>query len=153
MSIDSRTGLTDIGGICTVHLPDMVVSLATATNQSLGGILKIARRAASARDKLPFPRPITPTLPVPSRFDTKSEYRLGNEWLSKFAEELQPLVSDWLPKSITARQFLDAVKLPHVSFFSYGESLPVVNKDLRIQVDLVMLTREFLLLLRIIWVI
>ena len=29
--IDSRTGLTDIGGICTVHLPDVLVTPFTAT--------------------------------------------------------------------------------------------------------------------------
>ena len=30
--IDSRTGLTEIGGICTVQLPDFIVLLFTATN-------------------------------------------------------------------------------------------------------------------------
>src|SRR5205807_1238780 len=32
--IDSRTGITDIGGICTIQLPDVLVSLFTATDQS-----------------------------------------------------------------------------------------------------------------------
>src|SRR5579871_5703166 len=32
--IDSRTGITDIGGICTVQLPDLLVLLLTANNQA-----------------------------------------------------------------------------------------------------------------------
>jgi MinD-like ATPase involved in chromosome partitioning or flagellar assembly len=35
--LDSRTGLTDIGGICTIHLPDVVVSVFTANHQSMEG--------------------------------------------------------------------------------------------------------------------
>jgi len=29
--VDSRTGVTDIGGICTIQLPDILVPLFTAT--------------------------------------------------------------------------------------------------------------------------
>ena len=36
--IDSRTGLTDIGGVCTVHLPDMVVLLFSLNQQNIDGI-------------------------------------------------------------------------------------------------------------------
>ena len=31
VSVDSRTGVTDIGGICTVHLADVLVLLFTTT--------------------------------------------------------------------------------------------------------------------------
>ncbi|MDA8130393.1 MAG: AAA family ATPase [Elusimicrobia bacterium] len=36
--IDSRTGLTDIGGVCTLHIPDMVVLLFGLNKQNLEGI-------------------------------------------------------------------------------------------------------------------
>ena len=35
--VDSRTGVTDIGGICTIQLPDILVLVFTATWQSLNG--------------------------------------------------------------------------------------------------------------------
>src|SRR5260370_31167254 len=37
--IDSRTGVTDIGGVCTIQLPDVLVLLFTANEQSLEGII------------------------------------------------------------------------------------------------------------------
>lgn len=39
--IDSRTGLTDIGGVCTLHLPDMVVLLFGLNKQNLEGIEQV----------------------------------------------------------------------------------------------------------------
>jgi Mrp family chromosome partitioning ATPase len=41
--VDSRTGLTDPGGICTVQLPDGVVLMAAPNEQSLQGIEGTAR--------------------------------------------------------------------------------------------------------------
>ena len=35
--IDSRTGLTDISGICTLQLPDLVVLLFSLNNQNVRG--------------------------------------------------------------------------------------------------------------------
>lgn len=41
--IDSRTGLTDIAGICTLQLPDVVVLLFNLNNQNIAGIAQIYR--------------------------------------------------------------------------------------------------------------
>jgi tetratricopeptide (TPR) repeat protein len=41
--VDSRTGLTDISGICTLQLPDLVVLMFGLNNQNLEGIAKIFR--------------------------------------------------------------------------------------------------------------
>jgi len=38
--VDSRTGVTDIGGICTVHLADVLVLLFTTTESSTEGALR-----------------------------------------------------------------------------------------------------------------
>ena len=54
--IDSRTGMTDIGGICTINLPDAIVALFAANYQSVEGIADVARRARQARSRLPFDR-------------------------------------------------------------------------------------------------
>ncbi len=39
--LDSRTGFTDVGGICTRHLPDAVVSLFRPDDQSLNGTRQV----------------------------------------------------------------------------------------------------------------
>jgi tetratricopeptide (TPR) repeat protein len=41
--VDSRTGLTDIAGICTLQLPDVVVLLFNLNNQNIDGIAQIYR--------------------------------------------------------------------------------------------------------------
>ena len=51
--LDSRTGFTDVGGICTRHLPDAVVSLCRPDDQSLGGTTQMAE---AIRGEVPTPR-------------------------------------------------------------------------------------------------
>lgn len=125
--LDSRTGLTDIGGICTVQLPDMIVMLSTPTDQAFTGGLDIVERALESRQRLPFPRTVVPTIPVPSRFDVQAEFRLSQKWLDRFSRECRNVFADWLPRDAKVRNFLEMIKLPHVSFFSYGEVLPVIE--------------------------
>ncbi len=53
--IDSRTGHTDVGGICTRHLPDSVVILFFPNEQNLRGLKKVVQdirgEAAPPREK------------------------------------------------------------------------------------------------------
>jgi hypothetical protein len=129
--VDSRTGLTDIGGVCTVHLPDLIVLLSTATEQALLGGIDIVRRATEARQNMPFQRAYVPTLPIPSRLDNSSELRLTQKWLDRFANELTDIYAHWLPRFLKPRDLLEVTKLPHVPFFSYGESLPALEYGTR----------------------
>jgi hypothetical protein len=126
--VDSRTGLTDIGGLCTVQLPDLIVLLFTPTKQALAGGVDIISRAAKARQRLPFERPVIPVLPVPSRLDVSSEFRLGQQWLDTFSRELADLFADWLPRTINPRTLLELLKLPALPYFSFGEPLPVLEQ-------------------------
>jgi cellulose biosynthesis protein BcsQ len=41
--VDSRTGLTDVGGICTLHLPDLVVMIFGLNEQNVHGIEAVAK--------------------------------------------------------------------------------------------------------------
>jgi formylglycine-generating enzyme required for sulfatase activity/cellulose biosynthesis protein BcsQ len=126
--VDSRTGITDIGGICTIHLPDILVLLFTANEQSLSGAIDVAKRAAVVRQKLPFERLNLLTIPVPTRFETVEEFQVSQQWLDLFAEALRDLYAGWLPKSIKTRDFLEITKIPHVPYFSFGEKLPVIEQ-------------------------
>jgi tetratricopeptide (TPR) repeat protein/MinD-like ATPase involved in chromosome partitioning or flagellar assembly len=47
--IDSRTGLTDVSGICTIQLPNLVVLLFSLNNQNLYGTGQIYRSVRSNR--------------------------------------------------------------------------------------------------------
>jgi hypothetical protein len=54
--IDSRTGVTDIGDICTVLLPDVLVLLFVTNWQNVRGIKSVVGRAIQARSRLPIQR-------------------------------------------------------------------------------------------------
>jgi class 3 adenylate cyclase/cellulose biosynthesis protein BcsQ len=126
--VDSRTGITDIGGVCTVQLPDVLAIVFTATEQSLSGAVDVAIKAAVERQKLPFDRSLVPTVPIPSRFDTQTEREIAQCWLTRFEQALSPLLDKWLPKEVNRRAFLELTKIPYTPYFSFGEGLPVIEQ-------------------------
>ncbi len=126
--IDSRTGVTDLGGVCTLQLPDILILLFTATDQNLKGILDIAPKSRNARKKLPFDRLSLRTVPIPSRFDSAEEFKISQAWLDRFSKKLKRLYSNWLPRTVQRREFLELSKIPYISYFSFGEKLPVVEQ-------------------------
>jgi cellulose biosynthesis protein BcsQ/tetratricopeptide (TPR) repeat protein len=126
--IDSRTGLTDSGGICTIHLPDVVVALFTANAQSVTGIQRVLREARLAHEQLPVDRSRLQLVPVPARDESQSEYENARTWRETFARELGEFYASWLPAGVTARQVLERLKIPYKPYWSFGERLPVVHE-------------------------
>lgn len=126
--VDSRTGITDIGGICTIHLPDILVLFCTATDQSLRGITDVAGKAQRARQDLPFDRFSLLSIPILCRFDAKEEFKISQEWVDRFAEECSKLYASWLPNAIKKHDFVQITKIPYISYFSFGEKLPVLEQ-------------------------
>lgn len=125
--IDSRTGITDLGGVCTIQLPDVLVLLFNSNEQNLMGIVEVANKASLERKKLPFDRFSLLIYPIASRFDAQAEFKISQEWLDRFASELKDCFSNWLPKSIDVRDFIEATKIPYTPYFSFGEKLPVIE--------------------------
>jgi MinD-like ATPase involved in chromosome partitioning or flagellar assembly len=126
--IDSRTGITDSGGICTVQMPDILVPIFSANHQSLDGTKQVVLRAQQARQELAYDRTRLLIFPLISRFDSRTEYRESQTWLKLFAEQLKDFYHDWLPKDASVLQILERTKLPYVAFFSFGEKLPVITE-------------------------
>jgi len=125
--IDSRTGLTDSGGICTIQLPDIVIAIFTANYQSMYGVRDVMRLAQQSRQRLSFDRMSLTIVPVASRFGMRSEFRESKRWLDEFANAFQEFFSDWLPSSVNPRQVLDRMKVPQVDYFGFGERLAVIE--------------------------
>jgi cellulose biosynthesis protein BcsQ len=125
--VDSRTGITDVGGICTIQLPDMMVMVFTPTEQGMQGIADVARRAARAQQRLPFDRQPILFLPLPSRIDP-SEFKLTDHWLERAARDMAEFYDDWLPKAVNKRDFAGFTKIPYQAYFSFGETLPVIEQ-------------------------
>lgn len=127
--IDSRTGITDIGGVCTIQMPDILVLLFTATDQSLNGIYDVSYRAQEAQKRLVNDRLRLISIPIPSRFDSKEEFKISQEWMEKFSEKLAPIYKNWLPTSIKPNEILEITKIPYSSYFSFGEKLAVIEQN------------------------
>jgi cellulose biosynthesis protein BcsQ len=126
--IDSRTGITDAGGICTVQMPDILVLLTTASEQGLEGTADVAARAQAARKRLAFDRAALHMLPVLARFDQRVESAIAGTYLRRFAERLGPLCRSWLPDSVDTLEIAKLTKIPYVPNWSFGERLPVIEE-------------------------
>src|SRR5437867_6468277 len=63
--VDSRTGLTDVGGICTLHLPDLVVLLFALNDQNLHGTAAVLQTIRNAPSPQP-PQVMPVATPVPN---------------------------------------------------------------------------------------
>ncbi len=126
--IDSRTGVTDIGGICTIQMPDFLVLLFTANAQSLFGAIDVVQRAAQLRNHLPFDRGKLLALPVATRFESRIEYELAQDWLGTFAQSLAPIYAEWVHRNVTAADMLNFTKVPYVPYWSFGEKVPVIEE-------------------------
>jgi tetratricopeptide (TPR) repeat protein len=129
--IDSRTGITDIGGICTVQLPDILVVMFGANYQSLDGAIEVAQRAIKARQSLPYDRARLLILPIPSRFDAREEYDRAMRWQHIFSERLSQFYSDWAVKETAPGQLIERTTIPYFARWSFGEELPIVTEKMR----------------------
>jgi MinD-like ATPase involved in chromosome partitioning or flagellar assembly len=126
--VDSRTGITDAGGICTVQMPDILVLLTTASEQGLEGTFDVAYRALAARKKLAFDRAALQLLPVLARFDQRVESAIASTYLKRFAERMGPLCKSWLPDAVEPLEIAKLTKIPYVPNLSFGEKLPVLEE-------------------------
>ncbi len=126
--IDSRTGITDIGGICTIQLPDLLVLLFTANDQSLHGCIDVVERARRARANMPVDRAKLLVLPVAARFEGRVEVDLAQKWLNRFADALTPFYNEWSHRDVAVADLLNHTRIPYVPYWSFGEKLPVIDK-------------------------
>ena len=127
--VDSRTGLTDIGGICAIHLPDILVALSTLGRQSLDGTVAVARSAQEGRSRLPFDRSQLLVLPLLSRVDARVERELAFRWLKEAGRVLGALCLPWCHKNVEVAELVQALRIPYIPSYSYGEKLVVQEES------------------------
>lgn len=129
--IDSRTGISDIGGICTVQLPDTLVFVFTANEQSVEGACDVARRSTESRSALPFERSRLMTVPVLSRYEQRVEFKIAAKWERRISSHLVPFYRPWLPARTSADELMKLTRIPYVAYWTFGEQLPVITDRLR----------------------
>ncbi|GAA1407141.1 FxSxx-COOH system tetratricopeptide repeat protein [Kitasatospora putterlickiae] len=111
--IDSRTGVSDTSGICTVLMPDTVVDCFTLGAQSIRGGVDAARAIVDADE-----REIR-VLPVPMRVEDAE--RAGLAAGRDLAHDaFDPYLGRWLGADRRAEYWRD-VEVPYKPFYAYEE--------------------------------
>jgi MinD-like ATPase involved in chromosome partitioning or flagellar assembly/tetratricopeptide (TPR) repeat protein len=126
--LDSRTGITDIGGVCTIHLPDYLLVWFTTNRTSMDGVRRVAESARLAQDNLPFDRNPLLILPVPARDESRTEVELSDIWKNDIARDFGDFYREWLPLKVSPEDVIGKLRIPYIPFWSFGERLPVVEK-------------------------
>jgi transcriptional regulator with XRE-family HTH domain len=132
--IDSRTGVTDVGGICTALLPDKLVAVFTPNRQSLLGTADQVRQALRYRAASDDLRPLR-VFPLPSRVDA-AEPELRNMWrigrgsqITGYQPQFERLFGEMYGlEECQLNSYFDEVQIQYVPRFSYGEDIPVLSE-------------------------
>lgn len=114
--IDSRTGLSDAAGICTIHLPDVVVDCFTMSDQSIEGAAAVARSIVNQRET---GEPVR-IVPVPMRVEDAEQFKLeaGRDIARlRFGHFLTGLS----PEEVET--YWGDVEIPYKPFYAYEEIL------------------------------
>jgi len=127
--IDSRTGITQVSGVLTIQVPDQLLLFCTANNQGLDGISELSKHIQEERMNLPLDRPTLPIVPIITSFAGRFEKDLGEVWINRFVTNLEFLFEDWLQEGISPLQMTNALKIPYVPRWSFGEELPVLEES------------------------
>ncbi|MFO1429051.1 MAG: NB-ARC domain-containing protein [Candidatus Competibacteraceae bacterium] len=116
--IDSRTGVADTSGICTLIMPDIVVLCFSYNRQNIVGIATVAQ---SIRNQ----RPEVEILPVPSRIEGSSVDKLkeANVFARELLDQFLPNTED---KSAVG-DYWDKIKVMYRPQYAWEETLAVLS--------------------------
>ena len=135
--VDSRTGISDSAGICTVGLADTLLACFTYNNQSVCGAAQVARSARAQQEALrAHAARAGRTMPpfeifgIPSRVDSLDPDRLLQR--RNFARHaLEDVVTPI--ESGQAQKFWIEAEVPHHPLYAYEEALAVCMEKIEDQ--------------------
>lgn len=133
--VDSRTGYTDISGICTTLIPEKLVLVFTPNHQSLTGIIELVRKATEYRKQSDDLRKLV-VFPLPSRIEPaepnlRKDWRFGNhnKDIAGYQPEFESVFKDvYRLKDCDLTRYFDDVQIQQVPRYAYGEEIAVLSE-------------------------
>jgi hypothetical protein len=123
--IDSRTGVTEMGGICNYQLADMVVMFCAPNKQNINGTFHMVEDLKKDNvKKLRRGRDLN-LLVVPSRVEDRAEQHLLKEFQQVFTEKFDYLIPAFMAKHLRSQWEL---AIPHVPYYAFNEMIAVNSK-------------------------
>jgi MinD-like ATPase involved in chromosome partitioning or flagellar assembly len=117
--IDSRTGVSDTSGICTVQLPDMLAVFFTLNWQSIKGAAAVASSVQAQRG------PSFRIYPVPTRIENGEQLKLkfATAFARRMFAALLVHVQTDRSKVVLDEQaaYWHEVETPYISFYAFAE--------------------------------
>lgn len=122
--IDSRTGVTEMSGVCTYQLADTVVMLCAANQQCLHGTYKMAQNFRDPEVKRLRRGRHLNVLIIPARIE-----RAESDLLNKFQKDFIKLFKDFVPHTEEIDIWtLWRSGIPYIPRYAFTEALAVREK-------------------------
>jgi MinD-like ATPase involved in chromosome partitioning or flagellar assembly len=125
--IDSRTGVSDTSGICTIQMPDELVVCFTLNSQSMNGAANAARSAREQR-VTPAGQNSIKLWAVPMRIET-SEKERRDRGMEKVCNKFNVLLDHLSPEE--QDEYWGRVQVPYLPFYAFEEVLATLADKLR----------------------
>jgi hypothetical protein len=124
--IDSRTGVTEHGGICTHHLADLVILLSAPNDINIDGTKWMANILPHADvSALRHGRPLL-AMPVAARVEIASQA----QELAAFRARFEPEFAAAVPAAAgDAREFIQDSEIPYIPYFAFTERVVARQTD------------------------
>lgn len=116
--LDSRTGTTEVAGICTFQLPDVVVAMTAPHRQGIEGIGFVAKKIAEARTSGATKR-VRELVLLLSRVEEDSELDLREYWVRRARQYIGDINATIL--------FDQHQRIPYEARAAFGEPIVVGN--------------------------
>jgi len=135
--IDSRTGLTDTSGICSMMLPEKLCLVFTPNKQSLEGVLGVAKKALKYRLNSDDYRTLM-IYPIASRVEIgedtlRKQWRLGfpEKSIEGYQNSFESLIKNsYSIENCNLSRYFNDIQIQHVPKYAYGEEIAVLNANL-----------------------
>lgn len=121
--IDSRTGISDTAGICTVQMPDDLVVCFTMNRQSILGARDVCRAAEQQRVK-PDGSPGLRIWPVPMRVEMAEKERLDN---ARGLMRREFAGVSWQLNRRQRREYWQDIEVLYVPYYACEETLATLS--------------------------